>query len=307
MTAALLLIFYADESLDHLDLTDTSLGALLRRDYPPGGLLMMVTFMVLITLGASELSDIFRAKQIEAGTIQIALSGAAGCALIYVMPHQFESLTTLAIFATFLVVVFLGSLIWHSARTGRVEGAVAVGAASLFALIYMGVLPGFFLAIRRWHSAWVVGAIILTTKSCDIGAFFAGRSFGRHKMVPWLSPGKTWEGLAGGVVASALVAVGLAALLNELHLAGPRQGPPDGWAGGSIPYSLPSAAVAGVIFGLVGQLGDLTASLFKRDAGIKDSGRTLPGFGGLLDVFDSPILVAPVAYWLLELAGTEPS
>jgi phosphatidate cytidylyltransferase len=63
-----------------------------------------------------------------------------------------------------------------------------------------------------------------------------------------------------------------------------------------------AAAIAGLLLGLVGHLGDLVASLLKRDAGLKDSGRTIPGFGGLIDVFDSPILAAPMAYWLLRLA-----
>ncbi|MCC7407600.1 MAG: phosphatidate cytidylyltransferase, partial [Phycisphaeraceae bacterium] len=156
---------------------------------------------------------------------------------------------------------------------------------------------------RRWHDAEVVAAIILITKACDVGAYFTGRFLGRHKLIPWLSPGKTWEGLLGGVALSALVALLLAWLLNDLGLAGhwqpnPRQFVPQ-------PYPLWLVPIAGAILGLVGQFGDLTASLFKRDAGFKDSGSSVPGFGGLLDVIDSPLIVAPVAYWLLRLAALD--
>jgi len=144
----------------------------------------------------------------------------------------------------------------------------------------------------------------LVIKACDIGAYFTGKAMGRHKMIPWLSPGKTWEGLLGGVLLSGLVASGIAALFNhlqdrfeDLHLAG-------AWCGHDfVPasFSLVGAAAAGVLIGLVGQLGDLTASVFKRDADIKDSGSSIPGFGGILDVTDSPLIAAPLAYWMLIL------
>ncbi|MFW6032287.1 MAG: phosphatidate cytidylyltransferase, partial [Phycisphaeraceae bacterium] len=172
------------------------------------------------------------------------------------------------------------------------EGSVAVASVSLFALIYLGTLPGFYLAIRHDHSAWVVAALIVITKSCDVGAYFTGRAIGRHKLVPWLSPGKTWEGLGGGVLLSALLAAVLAWVGNTWFSG------PDATVRA---YPLWFAAVAGLALGLAGQFGDLTASLFKRDAGVKDSGRSIPGFGGLLDVVDSPLVVAPLAYWLLRL------
>jgi phosphatidate cytidylyltransferase len=147
---------------------------------------------------------------------------------------------------------------------------------------------GFLLALRREHSAWVVAGIVLVTKSCDTGAYFTGRAIGRHKMIPWLSPGKTWEGLAGGMITAALVAIGGVALYR--HFAGES-------GVGAIPFW--NAAIIGALFAVSGQAGDLLESVFKRDAGVKDSGRTIPGMGGVLDVLDSILLTAPVAFWLL--------
>ena len=107
-------------------------------------------------------------------------------------------------------------------------------------------------------------------------------------MIAWLSPGKTWEGLAGGVATAVLVGVVLAAASGLLD----RNDRVPLWLG----------AICGVVFAIVGQLGDLTVSLFKRGAGMKDSSKILPGLGGVLDVLDSPLMVAPVAYWILTIA-----
>ena len=134
---------------------------------------------------------------------------------------------------------------------------------------------------------WLVLWMVLVTKSGDTGAFATGRLIGRHKLIFWLSPGKTWEGLVGGVIAAAAVgAAGLGAIRGIVD-----EPVPPLWTG----------AIAGVLFGLTAVLGDLIASLFKRDAGIKDASSVLPGFGGVLDVLDSPLLVAPVAFWWIHL------
>jgi phosphatidate cytidylyltransferase len=119
-------------------------------------------------------------------------------------------------------------------------------------------------------------------KFTDIGAYFTGKSIGRHKLIAWLSPGKTWEGLIGGLLVAALVGAACAPFLVEV----------EWWQG----------LIFGAIFGFVGQCGDLLESLMKRDAEVKDSGNTIPGFGGVLDVIDSPLVTAPVAYLLFSLA-----
>src|SRR5262249_23507982 len=124
---------------------------------------------------------------------------------------------------------------------------------------------------------------------CDIGAYFTGKAIGRHKLIPWLSPGKTWEGLFGGIAAAALVAAGAAALYR--HCLGTN-------GIGLMPCGY--AAFVGALFAIAGQAGDLLESVLKRDAGVKDSGQALPGMGGVLDVLDSILLTAPLAFWMLS-------
>ncbi|MCC7147258.1 MAG: phosphatidate cytidylyltransferase [Phycisphaeraceae bacterium] len=302
MILALFLILFVDSRLDKLTITGTVWQSFFfGRDYLPKGLGMLALFIVLIVLASGELFAIFQAKGIAVTRTIIALAGIAGCTVVYAIPYATDSPTAVAVFATVLVVVFVIPLFWHNWRHRQTQGAVAAAAVTLFAFIYLGLLAGFYLAIRRWHSAWVVAAILLIIKSCDIGAYFTGRFLGRHKLIPWLSPGKTWEGFAGGVLLSAAVATFMAWLYNRIGMSGyylfdPRRFLP-------VDYPLWAAPIGGALLGAVGQFGDLTASLFKRDAGFKDSGQSIPGFGGLLDVLDSPLIVAPLAYWLLRLTA----
>jgi len=142
--------------------------------------------------------------------------------------------------------------------------------------------------------------VVLVTKSCDIGAYSTGKTLGRHKLISWLSPGKTWEGLIGGMVTAGLVTGAIVAVTRVLTSpetvvgAGERS-----FMHLAAALSLSMAVVAGALLGGVGQVGDLLMSLFKRDAQVKDAGSILPGFGGVLDVLDSPLLAAPLAYWML--------
>jgi len=183
---------------------------------------------------------------------------------------------------TIMALSLVAAVVMHS-RKQKVDGAMANAGGTLLAITYLGVLPGFFLPICLTHSAWMLLAIIAVVKAADNGAYTTGHLIGKHKLIPWLSPGKTVEGFFGGLVFSALVAI---FLLQHLFHA----------------FSLPMAIVAGLVLGAIGQLGDLLESLLKRDAGVKDSGH-VPGFGGILDILDSPLLAAPAAYWLLKLVA----
>ena len=151
--------------------------------------------------------------------------------------------------------------------------------------IYLGVLPGLFLKIR-WlnpeYSKEMLALAIFVPKCGDVGAYFAGRFFGRRPMTPLLSPKKTWEGFVGGMALSIFVAV-------TVHEVRPI------FRGGIM-----EAALFGAVVGFFGVLGDLAESLIKRDGQTKDASRSIPGFGGLLDVIDSILFAGPVAYlWFM--------
>lgn len=302
MIAVLIGVIVLDGYLDQVDLTGTPLQSLfLGRTYLPAGLLLLLGIAVLVVLGARELCTIFRAKGVTIDTPVIMLSGLLGLVLFYATPHGLGSQTAVAIYGSAMSGLFLATLVIHS-RKGRTRGAIHAAAAGMFTFVYLGVLPGYLMAIRSWHSASILIAVIAITKSCDIGAYFTGRAIGRHKLIPWLSPGKTWEGLIGGMLLAAVLATGLAVIANQYGVSGYWVREDHGRAFVELVYPLWFVFPAGLLLGVIGQFGDLVASLFKRDAGIKDSGSAVPGFGGVLDIIDSPIVVAPFAYWLLMLA-----
>jgi phosphatidate cytidylyltransferase len=162
-------------------------------------------------------------------------------------------------------------------------------------ILYLGGLIGFMVQLRLIgisaedpHASLGMLALIsliATVKMSDTGQYFAGRLFGRHKLAPRVSPGKTWEGLVGGF------AFAIATAWFVFAWVGPRI------AGSAAPK--PSFAVIllfAVSVAVAGLLGDLAESMLKRDAGVKDSSTWMPGFGGVLDLLDSLLGAAPVAY-----------
>ena len=300
MVLAALGLFWLDWTLDHVQLSGFWQGVFDGREYLPSGVPLVVMAIVLIPLASRELAAIFRANGLISHTWLIALASVVAAVTVYATPRSLSAPTGVTIISSVLIICFLATLYWH-ARDMRVEGAVAAAGATMFAVAYLGLLSGFLLATRRWHAAWVVLAVILITKSCDIGAYFTGRYLGRHKLIPWLSPKKTWEGLAGGVVLAVLVCMAFAYLSQVTDFAAAYMTQAGQRIVVETRFSIAWAIPAGIVFALLGQLGDLTVSLFKRDAGVKDSGQAIPGFGGVLDVLDSPLLVAPAAFWLLEL------
>lgn len=193
---------------------------------------------------------------------------------------------------TFALVVM--ALMWSEAYRYQQPGRTMESlSAEIFIVSYVGVLLTLTVQLR-----WVagvdtgyaaLGSLVVAAKSGDIGAYFLGKFFGRRKLIERLSPGKTWMGAGGAVLGAALGSLiwfGCLARISGLHvLAG----------------NLVWAAVYGVAIGVVGLMGDLCESLIKRDTGRKDSAELLPEMGGILDLVDSVIYAAPVAYllWLI--------
>ena len=160
-------------------------------------------------------------------------------------------------------------------------------ATATFAIVYLGLLPSFLIRLRWFPDEVALTAIALTIfvpKCGDIGAYFTGRLLGRHPFAPTLSPKKTWEGVGGGLVTSAATAVGLSFSAPVFR------------------YGLAEAVGFGLVIGAAGIAGDLLESLLKRDAGVKDASARVPGFGGILDVIDSILFAAPLAFLWFTLA-----
>lgn len=162
--------------------------------------------------------------------------------------------------------------------------------ASFLVIGYSGFLLG-ITAQLRWVAGseagyLVLGSLLVAAKSCDIGAYTFGRLFGKTKMSPVLSPGKTWAGAVGGIATSTVATWAWLTWMPPLFDAHWQASP--AWA----------ACIYGALVGLTGMVGDLMESLLKRDAGKKDSAVLLPGFGGLLDLLDSVLYAGPVAYLL---------
>jgi phosphatidate cytidylyltransferase len=133
---------------------------------------------------------------------------------------------------------------------------------------------------------FVLGSLIVATKSGDIGAYTFGRLFGRRKMAPVLSPGKTWAGAIGAVVVAALAScIWFQAGLRLFNAQ---------W----VPGAVIACLTYGVLIAIAGIVGDLCESLIKRDLGKKDAAALLPGFGGLIDLTDSIVYAGPIAYLL---------
>lgn len=276
---------WLDEIVDGLGLPHTIAELTERSTFPPGSV-MFVVIVPVSFMAARELALMLKRKGITTSSRASCVAALIGLSVSSFVPEQTSGTIAVAVVASAAAVVLFASMVFYSRRQ-TVEGVVAATGGTLLAFVYLGLMFGFLLAIRRHHSAWTVLWVLMVTKSCDIGAYFTGRAIGRHKLIPWLSPGKTKEGLAGGVVLASLTGAGGAWLLGA---AGVPNSPGPGLG-----------ALAGALFAMVGQAGDLMASMLKRDTGVKDSGRVLPGMGGLIDVLDSPLLVFPAAYWLLTV------
>ena len=181
--------------------------------------------------------------------------------------------------------------------TYREEGrGIPRVAATTLSLVYVGVLMSFVvqLAIVSTSKRLLpLISLVIIVKMADTGAYTVGRLIGRHKMTPRLSPGKTWEG-AAGAAAFAVIGSGISFLLL---------GP---WLGSSAAVAEAWRWIAyALLIAIAGMFGDLAESLLKREAGVKNSSTWMPGLGGVLDVLDSILFAAPVAYacWAFGLLG----
>jgi len=188
----------------------------------------------------------------------------------------------------FLILFVLGLCVRQLMSKSNTSGITAI-AVTLFGLMYVPWLLNFIQKVNFFpglggDGKFYVFYFILLTKFSDTGAYVVGSLIGRHKMIPRISPGKTWEGFAGAIVVST------GASLAFVHFFG---GHMEG-------MNAMHAVILGIILSSTAVVGDLIESLFKREAGVKDSGTLFPGIGGILDLLDSLLFNAPIMYLYLR-------
>lgn len=245
------------------------------------GTLLAILLAVILSLGGIELAGLAAAKGLivlnPATTIGLALLGTAWYWPL-VVPIITQGLWIMLIVAC----VLAGLLLQQNGRFGT-AGTLGNCGISCFSMLYLGLLGAFVLGIRIDIGLWPFLMYIFTVKSSDTGAYTFGKLFGRHKLAPRISPKKTWEGLAGAALVAGAVSLAFAGSFGIMKA----------W---------PALAFGGCM-AVIGQLSDLAESMLKRDAQQKDSSNRVPGFGGILDVVDSPLFAAPSAYIFFRLVA----
>jgi phosphatidate cytidylyltransferase len=262
-----------------------------------GGLVYLAAVTAFILLMMREFYALIEQK----GANPLARWGyAAGVALPIVAYVGNEYHATLLMTA-----VLLGVMV-AQLRRPRIEEALASISGTFFGVFYVGWLFSHTIVLRNFHEvvafkmgpaaealhapesgAYYMVFAAVSLVACDAGAYFAGRRFGRRKLAPQISPGKTVEGAIGGLLVGTLAGPLARAVFGALW---PELIGGFGWG---------ASLVFGFLLSVVGIIGDLVESLLKRDAAVKDAGALLPGMGGLLDRLDSPLLGIPLMYYLL--------
>jgi phosphatidate cytidylyltransferase len=198
----------------------------------------------------------------------------------------------------FLILFVLGLCVRQLVSRANTSGILAIS-TTLFGLMFVPWLLNFIQKINFFPFAdgspidagkYYVLYFILVTKFSDMGAYLVGSLIGRHKMIPRISPGKTWEGFGGAILVST------AASLVFVHFLGDKM----------VGMNWLHAIILGVLLSSTAVVGDLIESLFKREAGVKDSGNFFPGIGGILDLLDSLLFNAPIMYLYLRHILTHP-
>jgi phosphatidate cytidylyltransferase len=247
---------------------------------------LAILLSVLAALAAWELFRIAR----ETGAFPLEPAGIALAALLPIAVHAqrlgFYNLSLTAVVG--MVLVIFASTIWLRGPAGKPLASVAITA---FGVTYAGLFS--YIYALRYHN-YAIGAAagtalvllpVLLTWTTDIGAFVFGRAFGRKKLIPSISPGKTVEGAVGGLGLAIVVC-----LLYVRFILMPYA---------QLGLTIQGAVLFAIVISIAAQTGDLAESLLKREAGVKDSSRIIPGHGGILDRFDSLLFVMPVAFLLL--------
>ncbi len=233
----------------------------------------------------------FKASGIAAGILMMVVTSLHCTGKL----GPFENPSLVNDFETVILILFvLGLCVRQFVSKSNTAGILAIS-TTLFGLMYVPWLLNFIQKINFYpgindHGKYFVLYFILVTKFSDTGAYAIGSLIGKHKMIPRISPAKTWEGFGGAIIVATGASLVFAYLFRD-----------------KMPGMTPlHAVILGVILSSTAVVGDLIESLFKREAGVKDSGNFFPGIGGILDLLDSLLFNAPIMYVYLRYALDHP-
>lgn len=255
--------------------------------------LFVVMAAAAMVFGLYEFYVLAKKKGMQPDIVAGYLAGAALFTIFYfasrdAIPERLDLQSIVLV----IIVLTIGTLVAAMLRGAPFEKMLSSSGATILGVLYVVLLGGHVVALRTGFpqelSSDLLSFFFLVLMGSDIGAYYVGRAIGKHKLAPKVSPGKTWEGVAGGLAAAL-------ALATVAHF----------WFFQRLPlkWALPLAAVMTVL----GILGDLTESALKRGAGAKDAAKILPGHGGALDRLDSLLFNAPLLYYFAHLYFGGPS
>ena len=247
--------------------------------FPPSGWLFIIIAAFAFAAGLFEFFTLTKKLELKADA-SVAYIGAAAffVAFVFDAPTKAPDLLILTV-VLFLILVLATQVFRFQADFSKMLTGIGV---TVFGVLYVVFLGGFLVAVRVGFDPILSSKLLLfffaVNFGADAGAYFVGKSFGKHKLAPKISPGKTWEGLIGGILFSAA----FAALATF-------------WFFPELPFkfSIPLA----IVMAVAGVTGDLAESAIKRGADVKDAANFLPGHGGLLDRLDSLLFCAPILYY----------
>jgi len=254
------------------------LGVIALICFAAGTVATMVIVTAVVLLASAEAYAAFRRAQYHPATL---------LGLVAVLSLLIETYNKgVAALPLVLVLLVAGSFIWYLARVEPAADPVSGLLSTVFVFAWVGAFGSFAALLlnptlfpHRHGIAFLLAAVIVTVTD-DVASLLVGSAMGRHQLAPSISPNKSWEGFIGGAVAAVLVSV---IVVHFIH-----------------PWTVGKAAVFGLVVAVVAPLGDLSQSMIKRQLGIKDMGRILPGHGGILDRVDGLLFVVPATYFVVK-------